>query len=267
MSSWNFETLSKSDIFFSVGITLLFVICGICTFFICRCCNYYRNRRSSYEIIYNQDTIQLTQPYQGAFDLEKCLTYVNKFLHAWFEQHVNGICSLDIDDFTTDLEARWRLIDDDLCGMVTEKELIQAVWNNFFGHEGNHPVTLPDAEQSKVDEILQGMQQYSEIPNSSVFTFWNYVAAALGDFDEDAIGNLKVMPPNKKWAIPRERGARTPMRSNYSSAISTRSTQTSYYSSDDSDSCCSGKNSPPTSQFSLEIIKKKRNAETRCSGS
>jgi hypothetical protein len=130
------------------------------------------------------------------FDFDKCMAYVTKYLFAWKKENPvsPGNPQLDVEEYVAELEARWRLIDEDLVGVVSADDLRAAVWNNDADYE-NMPMPdgpLPQSLQDIVDDILDGVGLGAGA-GSDTFTFWTFVNYLLRD--ADGIDYGIVMPP------------------------------------------------------------------------
>jgi hypothetical protein len=130
------------------------------------------------------------------FDFNKCMAYVTKYLFAWKKENPvsPGNPQLDVEEYVAELEARWRLIDEELVGVVSADDLRAAVWNNDADYEGM-PMPdgpLPQSLQDIVDDILDGVG-LQEPYGTDTFTFWTFVNYLLRD--ADGIDYGIVMPP------------------------------------------------------------------------
>lgn len=120
----------------------------------------------------------------AGFDFDKCLAYTTKYLYAWKKENpaAGDVPELDVEEYIAELEARWRLIDEQCVGGVTRNQLREAVWHNDADYEGQ-PMPegpLPEALQDIVDDIISGIGMQD---NCNTFSFWEFANYLLRDAD------------------------------------------------------------------------------------
>lgn len=157
----------------------------------------------------NQRTLDLSAfanaNYRGAFDLDHCLQFIQENLESWKLKDTartsrSDLPELDVEEFAAELEARWRLIDEDCIGAVSRDDLRLAVWNNDADYDGLAlpEGDLPESLQAIVDDILTGVGMDDNDDES--FSFWQFANYLLKDADGIDYG-VVIPRPNQSWAI------------------------------------------------------------------
>lgn len=127
------------------------------------------------------------------FSLPKCLEYTAKYI-AQLDNEM--LPKEEVPEFMAELERQWRILDMDDSGLVTIKELREAVWSRERDNAG---VPVPEGQlapefQDIIDEVVEGTGSRPE------FSYWDFVRHWLENEWALPVSAICVTQPDETWA-------------------------------------------------------------------